>query len=120
MDAIRENSTKSPNFRYSEEFKNRICREYLNGNETKRFIEHKYKLGNGRLLYWMQELGYIASKPINFPMGKDQKLLEELTPEQRRIKELEKELENARLQAEAYRLMIEVAERELQIKIRKK
>jgi transposase-like protein len=120
MDTIEENSTKSAIFRYSKEFKNRICQEYLNGKESKRFLEKKYKLGNSRLLYWMQELGYIASKPIKVSMSKDQKLSEELSPEQKRIKELEKELENARLQAEAYRLMIEVAERELQIKIRKK
>jgi hypothetical protein len=37
-----------------------------------------------------------------------------------RIKELEKALEQAHLQSEAYRLMIEVAEKELKIEIKKK
>jgi len=120
MDKIEENSAKSANFRYSREFKNRICQEYLNGTETKGFLEKKYKLGHSRILYWMQELGYIAKEqPLAF-MLKDQKLSENLSPTNKRIKELEKELEHARMQAEAYRLMIEVAERELQIKIRKK
>jgi hypothetical protein len=39
---------------------------------------------------------------------------------QRRVKELEKQLENAQLKAEGYELMIEIAEKELKIPIRKK
>jgi hypothetical protein len=39
---------------------------------------------------------------------------------QRRILELEKQLETARLKAEGYELMIQLAEQELRIPIRKK
>ena len=39
---------------------------------------------------------------------------------QKRIKELERQLENAQLKAEGYELMIEIAEKELKIPIRKK
>jgi len=39
---------------------------------------------------------------------------------QRRIKELERRLEAAQLSAEGYELMIEIAEKELKIPIRKK
>ncbi len=39
---------------------------------------------------------------------------------QKRIKELERQLENAKLKAEGYELMIEIAEKELKIPIRKK
>jgi hypothetical protein len=39
---------------------------------------------------------------------------------QKRIKELERQLENAELKAEGYELMIEIAEKELKIPIRKK
>jgi transposase len=39
---------------------------------------------------------------------------------QKRIKELEKQLETAQLKAEGYELMIEIAEKELKIPIRKK
>ena len=39
---------------------------------------------------------------------------------QRRINELEKQLETAQLKAEGYALMIEIAEKELKIPIRKK
>lgn len=39
---------------------------------------------------------------------------------QRRIKELEKQLENARLKAEGYGLMIEIAEKERKIQTSKK
>ncbi|MGN6266581.1 MAG: hypothetical protein ACTHM5_12945 [Ginsengibacter sp.] len=43
-----------------------------------------------------------------------------LTPEQQQIELLKKELEDAKLQAEGYRRMIEIAESELKIPIRKK
>ena len=43
-----------------------------------------------------------------------------LTAEQRQIKLLNKELEDAKLLAEGYRRMIELAEQELKISIRKK
>ena len=44
------------------------------------------------------------------------------TPEElrRRVKELERELEAAKLRAEAYSLMIDLAEKELKVAIRKK
>ena len=38
----------------------------------------------------------------------------------KRIKELERDLEDAKLKAEGYSRMIDIAERELKIKIRKK
>jgi DNA-binding CsgD family transcriptional regulator len=43
-----------------------------------------------------------------------------LTAEQQQIALLEKELEDAKLLAEGYRRMIEIAEKELKISIRKK
>jgi len=43
-----------------------------------------------------------------------------LTPEQQQIELLRKELEDAKLLAEGYRRMIEIAESELKIPIRKK
>jgi hypothetical protein len=42
------------------------------------------------------------------------------TPEQKQIAQLKRELEDAKLQAEGYKRMIEIAESELKITIRKK
>jgi hypothetical protein len=44
----------------------------------------------------------------------------ELSEEQKQMKLLQKELEDARLLAEGYRRIIEIAEQELKIPIRKK
>ena len=119
MDILEKNNAKFSEIRYSPEFKDMVCREFLKGDVSKGFLERKYNLGHGRVVLWMRRLGYIAKAPTPFVMSQNQKTPDETSTNQR-IKELEKELENARLQAEAYRLMIEVAERELQIKIRKK
>ncbi|MCA0383172.1 MAG: hypothetical protein LCH58_13475 [Bacteroidetes bacterium] len=48
------------------------------------------------------------------------KKIDSLTADQQQIELLKKELEDARLQAEGYRRMIEIAEQELKISIRKK
>jgi hypothetical protein len=120
MDRLETNSTNFRGIRYTKEYREMVCREFLKGDVSQSFLERKYKLGHGRIVRWMKRLGYIAKVPTMVLMSKGQESSQELLPTQQRIKELEKELENARLQAEAYRLMIEVAERELKIIIRKK
>lgn len=80
----------------------------------------------GRLLRWMRELGYaeerVPTKPLTLrPMGSKKKGKKDsnqaLTD---RIKELEKQLEDSRLKEEAYRRMIQIAEKDLKIDIQKK
>ena len=80
------------------------------------------------MLDWMRKLGYISdgrrSSPVNsiYPtlLPVSQSNTEDPIALQRRIKVLEKQLENAQLKAEGYELMIEIAEKELKIPIRKK
>ena len=107
---------------YTEEFKRSVCEEFLKGTDTLTSLERKYRLGNCRINHWLTEFGYkikkhyilettpMAPKPTNKPDS----------PESARVHELEKQLEMARLEAAAYRTMIEIAERELKIEIRKK
>lgn len=106
--------------RYSEEFKRFVCNDFITGTLTLKQIEHKYKLGNSRVTCWLKELGYnyIPPTPLYLPiMPKPSK------PEKgqdKTVEQLKIELEDARLQAEAYRRMIDKAEQELKINIRKK
>lgn len=105
---------------YTEEFKRSVCEEFLAGTMTLRAMEHKYGLGNSRLVDWLQKYGYQVKKPYIIErrdMGK--KKINNGTATAR-VKDLEKQLEMARLEAAAYRKMIEIAEDELKIDIRKK
>jgi transposase len=108
-----------------------MIKEYLTGQYSKIELWKKYtgqETEHGQLLNWMRKLGYISedkkSRPVKlfyptlFPLSNSN--TEDTNALQRRIKELEKQLENAQLKAEGYELMIEIAEKELKIPIRKK
>ena len=108
--------------KYSEEFKRSVCQEYLDGYECRKAIERKYKLGNSRLTIWLKSFGMELNKPICvssyiMPAKKDQGIPAE---DSASVKLLKKQLDDALLEKELYRKMIEVAERDLKINIRKK
>jgi hypothetical protein len=106
---------------YSVEFKMHVCQDFLLGTLTRRQVEHKYRIGNSRLTYWLKELGYrqVPQTTIPLYMSKPASTFSITEPEADIIK-LKKELEDAQLLAEAYRLTIQIAERELKIEIQKK
>lgn len=107
---------------YSEEFKRFVCNEYLSGSMTKKEVELKHDLGNGRLTYWLRERGFgdLKTRIVSLPDMKSVKNnIIEKGP-QKSVAELEKALQESQLLAETYRKIIEVAERELKISIVKK
>ena len=53
---------------YSEEFKRFVCDEYLSSSMTKKQVELKHNLGNGRLTYWLRERGYDNLKKRIIPL----------------------------------------------------
>lgn len=113
-----------------------MIKEYLSGHSTKAEIWKKYtgqSEEHGQLLRWMRRLGYVTDE--NSIERKKKLLHSRIQPQatlntehsdkdpvelQKRIKELEKQLETAQLKAEGYELMIEIAEKELKIPIGKK
>lgn len=107
---------------YSEEFKRFVCNDYLTGSLTRREVEVKHGIGNSRLTYWLREMGYDYLKPriVSLPDMKSVKIDTSGKDSQKSITELEKELQEAKLLAEAYRRMIEIAEKEFKINIVKK
>ena len=117
---------------YSFELKHQICKDHIDNGLSLRDCVEKYNLSSHSLVHdWLRQLGYIGgvnrrtrSAYIgieNFKSLPDKpKKNRPLTPEQQQIELLKKELEDAKLQAEGYRRMIEIAESELKIPIRKK
>ena len=106
-----------------------IVQEYLKSGLSKQKIWQKYTgqiNENGQLLRWIRQLGYpdIKSKKkaiIESMPAKNQDPSDfENLQLQKRIAELEEELKEAKLKAIAYSTMVDIAEKEFNIAIRKK
>jgi transposase len=125
---------------FTESEKHQIIQEYIATKCTKQSIWEKYtgyKEEHGSLLRWMQQLGYddqINTRRLNFAskqvvMSKKKKSLKSDGAEnesfenlqlKKRIKELEEQLKDAEMKAIAFSTMVDIAEREFKIPIRKK
>lgn len=116
---------------FSIEERRAIIEEYLRTGCRKQYIWRKYtgqSLERGKLLRWMRELGYVppaeisklaVSNSITMPKPKSSKSLENMQLKEKIIV-LEKALINSELRCTAYETMIEIAEKELKISIKKK
>lgn len=117
---------------YSQELKHQICKDHIENHLSLRECVDKYNLSCHSLVHdWLRKLGYVAGydrrtrsaylSGENFHiLPNNQKKLPPITVENQQIALLKKELEEAKLLAEGYRRMIEIAETELKIAIRKK
>lgn len=117
---------------FSDEEKIAIIEDYLSSGQTKNAIWKKYTgrdNEHGAIIRWMRTFGYeqtsTASLTNDFRMKKDN---QESCPTdtfeniqlKKRIKELESKLKDAEMKAIAYSTMIDIAEDEFKLKIRKK
>ena len=111
---------------YDSDFKWRVCQEYLNGNETKLAVQLKNGIqGKTMIVVWLRQFG-LNDKPktltqseqssLNMPQPKPEKIQFQETEDDK----LKEELSDANLRADAYQKMIEIAEQEFKIDIRKK
>jgi len=120
-------STRPPSA-FSESERREIIEEYLKGNRAKTEIWRQYTGHNeehGQILRWMHQLGYIKKplrvKPLSLPsMSSNSKPQPSVEALQKKIKQLEQQLLDSQLKEEAYRRMIDIAEKELKVSIRKK
>lgn len=126
---------------FTETEKHQIIQELLQYQLTKQEIWEKYtgqKEEHGQLLRWMRALGYNSGiktrrpnivsnlchtmpkkkKPEN-PIDTEGESFENLQLK-KRIAELEKQLKDAELKAIAFSTMVDIAEKEFKIPIRKK
>jgi transposase-like protein len=115
---------------YSESERHQIIQEYITSGKTKKEIWFKYT-GNqeehGNLRKWMRQLGYdgkirtrryILAENREGMTGVDESF--ENLQLKKRIEELEKQLKDAEMKAIAFSTMIDIAEKNLNIPIRKK
>ena len=117
---------KSPT-KYSEEFKLSVLRDYYSSGMSKRKCAREYGLCNSTLLSsWLSKYG---DKSVSLPPEENETDMARRSNEdykaenaelRKRIRELEKALSFSRLETEARDVMIEIAEREFDIRIRKK
>jgi len=124
---------------FSESEKHFIIQELLSTGCTKAWIWEKYTgqpEEHGQLLRWMRQLGYDTSVKTRRPnfdtkttvMKKKKSKKEpnsifddfETLQLEKRIDDLEKKLKDAEMKAIAYSTMVDVAEKEFNIPIRKK
>jgi transposase-like protein len=118
---------------FSVEFKRKIVTEYLESDLTKREILDKYGIkSNSAIQDWMRKFGitdpYGKKDYLGLPntnrLKKKKPDLSEVELENfalnKRIKELEKLLGEEKLRSEMFSRVIEIAEKDLKLNIRKK
>jgi transposase len=143
---MKKGMSQSVNYRkrrrnFTETEKHKIINELISTKCTKAEIWRKYtgeEVEHGQILYWMRKLGYrvdnsgeisdIAAKNVKVQNDKskpirlghvDEESFESLQSK-KRIAELERQLKDAELRAIAFSTMVDIAEREYKIPIRKK
>lgn len=116
------------NQRYAESFKLEVLQDYYESGSSISGIVRKYGIGSRSvLLYWLNQYP-IASKDVSlleedkggYMVDKENVENEESQLLKQRISELEKALDYAKLRARALEVLIDVAEKNEGINIRKK
>lgn len=114
---------------FDETFKRMVIEEYLATKCDKMELLRKYNIHfKSAIQTWMRKLGYEdihrsqrvkfdISLPLTLPMSTKSENIREL---QKRIQELEQQLQDEKLRSEAYSRIIDKAEKELKISIKKK
>ena len=111
---------------YSEEFKERVLAAYHNSDESVSMIAERYGVKRDTFASWVYRKRTTAASSkerVNFvSSGTDFMNNEALSPEAKdaRIRDLERQLSNEKMRSDCLEKMIEIAERELKIDIRKK
>jgi len=113
--------SKEERLYFSDVLKRRIIQEVLSGSISKEGARRQYGIrGKSAILKWMRKFGYASNfDSITFSM-KSKELPEDPEQLKRLIVELEKALEEAKLSSKFYSTMIDIAEKEFKIPIRKK
>jgi transposase-like protein len=119
---------KSRPVRYPDSYKLKICEEYIKTGVTKAYLMEKYNIaGADNINYWLRKFGlenhssthagHVQAEKILSMQKKQEESVEDL---KKQIKVLERELEDTRIKVRAANLTIDIAEKQLNIKIRKK
>jgi len=110
---------------FSDDLKLKVVQEYLQTDQSRQQIMQKYNIrGGGCISGWMRKFG------LSYPTQDQLKIVHQMSKEssktsqelelEKKLKALEKELEHEKLRTKALNTLIDVAEKELKISIRKK
>jgi transposase-like protein len=109
---------------YSEEFKWKVVQEVLTGKLSKEEARRVYNIkSNCAVLYWMRKFsGDDNYRQGGMPLDNEIEMgnMKELSKKDKRIKELEESLNREKLRADLWQKMVEIAEEQLNVDIRKK
>jgi Skp family chaperone for outer membrane proteins len=117
---------------YDCNFKRKVIEEYLSTGCSKMYLLRKYDIQfKSAIQTWMRVLGYTdpgsSGQSFKFgqiifaPLAKQKSNIpDDKADLQKKVRELERQLEDEKLRSEAYARMIEKAEKELNISIKKK
>lgn len=109
---------------YSEEFKWKVVQDVLSGTLTKEEARRVYSIkGNCTVLYWMRAFSGVRDYRNGGQVCEDSDYMAKITSQREAVQEivrLKQELKAERLRADLWQKVVEVAEEELQIDIRKK
>jgi transposase len=116
--------SKKKQSHYSEDFKWRVVQEVLSGKFTKEEARKVYGISsNCAILYWMRQFSGIDDYRNGGEPSLEKKAIQEMrdmNKKELRIQELEEELKRERIRADLWQKMVELAEGQLNIDIRKK
>lgn len=110
---------------FPDDLKYKIVQEYLESSMSQQELMSKHGFrGNSSISRWMRKFG------LSYPTEERLKIVHQMSKEdskpqqerelEQKIKNLEKELEHEKLRTRALNTMIDIAEKELKISIRKK
>jgi len=135
MSGLKTKIKDRKSLKFNENLKRTIVEDYLQSGLPKNAIWEKYtgnKSEHGKILLWIRKYGYTSDhkeKSISFaskilPMPQEDKKQElsefEILQLQKHNSELEKQLRESQIQSIAWQTMIELAEKEFNISIKKK
>ena len=111
--------------RFTDEFKFMVVREYLDTDVSQVEIKKKYNIGGRNCItVWMRKFGLKAPSQQQIELQRTMAKQKEKTPYEQeleaKVKKLEQQLDNEQLRTLALDTMIDIAERDLKISIRKK
>lgn len=110
---------------YTDEFKLKVVQEYLETDISREELKKKYGFGgNNSISNWMRKFGLELPSEDQFQqqqiMAEEQKKTKQEAELEAKIRDLEASLEYEKLRTKALNKLIDVAERDLKISIRKK
>lgn len=111
-------------YKYEFSFKRKVCQELLDGQLTASELRKKYNIGAvGTITKWLtwyqnEEKELVNLQPMEISSSKSDSALQ--TSDDKALKELQAELRLAQLKVVGLETMIDIAEKQFNIDIRKK